>query len=113
MVITLKFEAPSPSHILSRRSGIKYHSRIPLLVYKNSDYTTNSQVKCLLMFIKEKFMKRMVIFFVFWTISLSFLHITTLHADEFLQRNISLPLGFSIRTYAENIPDERFSGKRS
>jgi glucose/arabinose dehydrogenase len=59
------------------------------------------------MFIKEKVMKRMVMFFVFWIFSLSFLHITKCNADEFLQRNISLPPGFSISTYAENIPDAR------
>jgi len=52
-------------------------------------------------------MKRMVMFFVFWIIPLSFLHVTTCNADEFPQRNISLPPGFSISTYAENIPDAR------
>src|SRR5210317_1219775 len=52
-------------------------------------------------------MKLFKVVFIFSSSFFSLLYVATLHADEFLQRNISLPAGFSISTYAENIPDAR------
>ena len=52
-------------------------------------------------------MKRINIFLVFGLILVLLLHVTICYADEFLQNNISLPPGFSISTYADNVPDAR------
>ena len=45
--------------------------------------------------------------FLFFLSTLSFLYVSPCYADDFLETNILLPPGFSISTYAENVPDAR------
>ena len=52
-------------------------------------------------------MKLFKVAFIFSSSFFSLLYVATLHADEILERNISLPPGFSISTYAENVPNAR------
>jgi glucose/arabinose dehydrogenase len=59
------------------------------------------------MSIKDKFIKSMNMILIFWLTALSCFHVTACYADDALNRNISLPPGFSISIYADNIPDAR------
>jgi len=54
-----------------------------------------------------KLMKLFKVIFIFSSSFLSLLFVATLHADEFIARNISLPPGFSISTYTDNVPNAR------
>jgi len=52
-------------------------------------------------------MKRIKFLVVFFLCSISFLYVSICSADNYLERNISLPPGFSISIYADNVPNAR------
>jgi glucose/arabinose dehydrogenase len=57
--------------------------------------------------VRVNLMMRVKTVFIFFLSTLFFLYVSTSSADEFLQRNISLPPGFSINIYADGVPDAR------
>ena len=52
-------------------------------------------------------MIRLKVFLIFFLCTIPFLYVSTCPADNSIERNISLPPGFSISIYADNVPNAR------